>query len=384
MEEILLSVVIPTYNRYKYLIGSIESIIETISTNNYEIIIEDNTENNKEILDYLDKVNDIRIKYYHEKNRRTVSENCSSAITHAKGKYVCLIGDDDSICSSMLDLVDCMDKYKIDACNFDVAIYHWNDLRTIKPKLDALISPISSASVELRDAKGILEKELERGMQKIYELPRAYHAVISKKVLDIVYDKVGTYFPGPSPDMANAVLCSIYVKNQIKIGTPMMVSGYGAGSTGGLGRQKKHKGSLKGKDWLPKDVEEKWDKKIPLLWNGCTIWPASAVEALYRAGEKNYLSKMNYGIIYGETILQSKFEGLKAVFKCKPSCYECYSMISHILKRVVLKVAKKIHSSSDDKIINNQVNSLKEATFAQNRLNSKVDIYKMFEMHFLG
>lgn len=374
--KVLLSIIIPTYNRYKYLFGSIDAMLDTISSKMIEIIIQDNTEDNTAICDYIAKKNDPRIKYFHESKRLTVSENCTKGIKNSQGKYLCLIGDDDAMCSSVIDLVTLMDKYDIDACNFDPVIYHWPDLKSQVPSLDSLISPKVRETIEICDSKKILEKEIENGLQKIYAFPRAYHAIIARSVMEDIFAKVGTYFPGPSPDMANAALCCIYSKRQIKIGVPMMISGYGLASTGGMGRQRKHNGSLKGKDWLPSDVEERWNKKIPLLWLGCTIWPESAFEALDKAGKINMLKNLNYGIIYGETLIQSKKDAILPIFKCKPSFSQYIYMAKHIFNRIVGKIVK---TSDNNKIINNSVENITEASEFQNKINSKIDLTKMFE-----
>lgn len=372
----LLSIIIPTYNRYQYLMDSIDAITETISSDQIEIVVQDNTEDNSVFGEYLKNKKDARIKYFHEATRLTVSENCSKGIQNSCGKYICLIGDDDAICSAVVDLVKCMDKNGIDACNFEPALYHWPDLVQQMSSLEAMTALSPEDSLIYFDSEEILDQEIKRGLQKLYDFPRAYHEIISRKVLNMVYDKVGTFFPGPSPDMANAVLCCIYAKKCIKIGIPMMVSGYSAASTGGLSRQRRHKGNLKGKDWLPKDVEEKWHKKIPLLWLPCTIWPASAIEALERANETDRLKKMNYGIVYGETLLQSRFEGLKSVLRCKVTLGELCFMVKHMVARIIGRVKRK---EQKDVIVNNNVVSLKEALDFQNTLNSKINIEHLFD-----
>lgn len=361
--------------------GSIDAMTETIPDSDIEIVVQDNTEKNDTIIDYLKKLDDFRVKYNHEAKRITVSENCSNGILNSSGKYVCIIGDDDAVCSDIVELARLMEKAEIDACNFDAAIYHWPDLLQKVESLDAMITPQLKGEIDFFDSKKVLSEEIKQGLQRIYDFPRAYHAIISRDVLDVIYSKTGTFFPGPSPDMANAALCCLYVKNQIKIGVPMMVSGYCAASTGGMGRQRKHKGSLKDKDWLPKDVEEKWDKKIPLLWLGCTIWPDSAVEALKRVGANDVLSNLNYGIIYGETIIQMKGAGIVPVFKCKPSVVECAVMTKHILYRVLRKMFAREQNKGS--IINNEVYSLKEAVVFQNELNNTISLLDLFQKFVL-
>ena len=52
-EEILLSIIIPTYNRYEYLIESLDVMADTIESRQVEIVVQDNTVDNTAIVDYL-------------------------------------------------------------------------------------------------------------------------------------------------------------------------------------------------------------------------------------------------------------------------------------------------------------------------------------------
>lgn len=373
-EEILLSIIIPTYNRYEYLIESLDVMADTIESRQVEIVVQDNTVDNTAIVDYLKKKNDERIKYFHVSERLTVSENSSRAILNSKGKFLIFIGDDDAVCNTIMDVVKYMNDYDIDACTFKSVVYHWPDLIEKVSSLDTFISPQISEHIEVCNSKLILREEIKNGLQSLFDFPRVYHAIITRNVLDKLMDKTGTFFPGPSPDMANAAPCCFFAKKQIKIQIPLMISGYSLASGGGLGRQRKHTGSLKGKDWLPKDVEEKWDQKIPLLWLQCTIWPASAVEALRRVGEDSVLKNLNYGIIYGETIIQTKQRGIIPVLKCKPTIKEIFVMIKYIIGRIVEKLTRK----PTDDIVNNEIITLRDATTYQNKLNDSVNISEAF------
>ena len=59
------------------------------------------------------------------------------------------------------------------------------------------------------DVKSELKKVIKDGFGTLGLLPKVYQGVVSRQLLDKLYDKCGTYFPGPSPDMANAVALSI-------------------------------------------------------------------------------------------------------------------------------------------------------------------------------
>ena len=94
MDKPLLSIVVPTKDRYKYLRYLIEYVIE-LNNPQIEFVIQDNTANNKEIIEFLsDKLSE-NIKYFYTKESIPIGENSDKAVLNSTGKYVCYIGDDD-------------------------------------------------------------------------------------------------------------------------------------------------------------------------------------------------------------------------------------------------------------------------------------------------
>jgi hypothetical protein len=125
-----------------------------------------------------------------------------------------------------------------------------------------------------------------------------YHGIVSRAALDEVYERTGTFFPGPSPDMASAVALSYVVKRHMHIDAPFIVSGQSPKSTGGLGSRHAHVGDLKSLSHLPSNIDEAWDSRIPFLWTGPTIWAQSALQAV-RAMEKDKdLTKFRFSYLY--------------------------------------------------------------------------------------
>ena len=69
--EFLLSVVIPTKNRYSNLIPLISALVER-SSSELEIVIEDNSEDNEIFLKFYENMNSKNIKYFYCKEWRSV------------------------------------------------------------------------------------------------------------------------------------------------------------------------------------------------------------------------------------------------------------------------------------------------------------------------
>jgi len=115
----LLSIIIPTKDRYHYLKECITTVL-SVNTDDFELIIQDNTADNSEIRDFCEAIRDSRLKYFHYYEPLSVVDNLNKAIENSCGRYVCFIGDDDSISSSLIDAVCYIDRHDIDCLSFYV------------------------------------------------------------------------------------------------------------------------------------------------------------------------------------------------------------------------------------------------------------------------
>lgn len=300
MADYLLSVVIPTYNRYEYLIPAIKSMLR-ITSNKLEIVVQDNTVDNEPIISFLNEVNDERVRYYHIKEHISMTENCEFGVSNSTGKYVCLIGDDDTICESMLNAATYCDENDVEACMFTFPGFNWPDMTFeggmveeanlfYTMKVDGLVSKLDSMEIlmgAIRSAEG-----LPRTM------PRAYHGLVSRRCLDKVKSKCGWYFPGPSPDIANSAAVSLVANKCVYISDYLMVSGYGYKSARGEGNRKQHYGKISDKPWLPEDVEDKWIEDVPRIFSGETIFAQSLLQSLNAMGRQDLAAEYNYPCLY--------------------------------------------------------------------------------------
>ena len=114
MGKPLISVFVPTKNRYQFLKNLI-TLIESYHDERIELVIHDNTENNSEILEYMKGQQYLSTEYYHDGSFLTMSQNSDLAFSYCKGEYVCMIGDDDAVCRNIGDCAQWMLENDIDA-----------------------------------------------------------------------------------------------------------------------------------------------------------------------------------------------------------------------------------------------------------------------------
>ena len=380
-DELLLSIVIPTFERYEYLRECLKAAVSIVSEE-IEFVVQDNTKDNEEIVPFIERMGDKRIKYYHEERRMTVSENSDQAIEHSRGKYICMIGDDDTVCSNIVDLAKCMKQYSIDTCCFGICKYIWPDLLEQVPLLFCYEIEKTDMYFTYKNPKDLLHACLSSGVHDITNLPRVYHAISSRRILEQIKDRTGTYFPGPSPDMANAVATMLLSSKHVQTEIPIMISGYSGKSTGGLGKRGLHKGALKGRASLPKNILEIWDNRIPRLWMGDTIWPASAITSLKAMGYESMRDEIDFSIIYASVLAHAGELG--AVLECGVTPFDVLGMIKYAIKKCFDKYLRRKKETKNIIVKIKRPFSLCIAKDIQDTINNNYSIEKAFQFLHSG
>ena len=91
MSKPLLSIVVPTKDRYQYLKVLI-SLIDSFKSDEIELVIQDNSEDNKDFLLFLSEGDYSFINYNYTKGQIPMSTNSDKAILNSNGEYICFIG----------------------------------------------------------------------------------------------------------------------------------------------------------------------------------------------------------------------------------------------------------------------------------------------------
>lgn len=126
MSHKLLSIVVPTKNRYYYLKYLIQ-LIENLHSDEIEMVIQDNSDDNSDFLDYL-KVNNFDfIRYDYTKGQIPMSDNADKAVLNSTGEYICFVGDDDGVTNYIIDGVHWMKENGIEVVKSASLNYFWPD-----------------------------------------------------------------------------------------------------------------------------------------------------------------------------------------------------------------------------------------------------------------
>lgn len=315
----ILSIVIPTYNRYDTLIPVLNTFLQWES-NDFEVIIQDNTEINNDILQYLETIEVKQVfKYFHTSRRLSAIENCDLAVSHANGEYVCFIGDDDCVIPSIIKLCYWLRDNNYDSLCCNVPLYTWANMEHAVSINNAyngkLILSNYTSKLEIVDPQFELLKLVKSGGQSLFKVPRLYQGIVSKQALDKLKDKVQTYFPGPVPDMSNAVALSSIITKHCYIDLPFIIAGHSKKSMSGKNSTRMHQGEITSEKSLGNDTADRWSKKIPFFWSAPTIWSEAALKALQALDLKYELSQFNYSFVYANCFVYCDAKYFKFIFE---------------------------------------------------------------------
>lgn len=295
----LLSIVVPTKNRYYYLKYLIQ-LVEDLHTDDVELVIQDNSDDNTEFLSYLQKKQYPFIRYSYVQGQIPMSENSDRAILNSTGEYICFLGDDDGFTKYLVDGVRWMKTEGIEAVRCAEVTYSWPDAPQGK-SAELSYYPFTG-EVKQTSAYDELLKVLKSGIQNRGKMPMAYHAVVSREALNRIYSIAGTFFPGNSPDISNAVALSLVIKNFAIVNTPWAYSGNSAYKGGGVFAKGNSTPDITEIPWFRPDPEKRWSDKVPRIASGSNIWADSAIEALRNMKREDLIDEINFNELYANFI----------------------------------------------------------------------------------
>ena len=282
----VVSIVVPTRNRHFYLVHLIQTLLR-MKSDDFEIVVHDNSDENSEYLRECGSIADARLKYSFNPTRLSISGNCDQALSLARGRYVCMIGDDDVVTESIIDLARWMEASAIEAAVTVYPAYLWPG---VSSRLDGeqssgiLRLPRYTGRIERVKTSAALNAVLASGGIMLGDLPSVYAGVISKRALDSLKAATGTYFPGPSPDMANAIGVSAFIESFVKVSVPIYVAGACPKSASAEGARHGHVGEIADKTFLGADTAAKWPAEVPFFFSGQTLLATTLIHALEATG----------------------------------------------------------------------------------------------------
>lgn len=303
-----LSIVIPTRNRQKYCIAAIKHIL-SFTNADFELCVHDNSDDAQIEAFARTRSGDIRFKYKRVSERLNSVHNMDKAVEMACGKYVVMIGDDDTVLPAIFDVVNWADSYEVDSlCSKGSIAYYWPG--AYREGQNGRLE-INLAKPENKDSWSFerkLDLLLREGITRFldYSFPKLYHGLILNDRLQEIKAKTGHFLGGLSPDIYSSIaLCSV-VKNHKVIDTVITISGACRSSSTSQNLNNGHRGELSQAPHLILRGPYLWDNYVPAFYSAETIWAESAIKAIDEMGMTELRSKFNYSFLVAFAALNNR------------------------------------------------------------------------------
>lgn len=307
----LLSVVVPTHNRARYAKDCIRSLLSLEADDStLEVVVHDTSTNDELDVSLMGETSDNRLRYVHCDEPLDLTQNHDRALSMATGRFICLIGDDDTILPDLINVAHFAEAFDIDCvAPRVVANYAWPDFlsRTFgSAHAGRLYLAEGYGSAVKKLAAPSLKASLRRAAQGTDGLPKLYHGLVKMEVLQKIRAKTGAFVHGASPDVSAAVGIAASIESFLELDFPVTLPGASGGSNTGASAMGQHKGNLTTTRQTTRYASA-WPQMIPAFYSVETVWAHAAYETL-RLLEEPTLEDFCYPRLYAQCLLRHRDE----------------------------------------------------------------------------
>ena len=298
MNEPLLSIIIPTHERSKYLIPTVKSLLSI--PYDIEIVVSDSSQYDHISAAIAVFADSHRVKIIRPGTSISVVDNFNIALKASSGKFVAFIGDDDFVSDQIYQVAVWAKKNNVDAIKFTTPVlYYWPDF------LHQRLGTSLAGSLHIKRFDGSIRAinptesalaALDNFGGGVLQMPRAYCGLIARKLVQRIDHKYGALFGGVSPDIYSSYLISFESSRSVCIDYPVIIPGSSGQSTAGLSANGKHIGLLRDNPHIKPFKSLIWDSKIPEFYSVPTVWSFSLLQAVNVTGA--FADKVNFLRLY--------------------------------------------------------------------------------------
>lgn len=304
-----LSILIPTADRQDYAVSSVAAV--AIACPDAEIVVSDTSAEEGLEARLMVGPGARQLRYLRPGAGIDVVSNFNRAAEAATGRWLMFIGDDDGVGPGIRSVVDWAERRQVDAVvsygpRFH-AIYYWPGVtsRYFGDGYAArLIVNRCSGKARMLDARAAMLAALRDLGSGLGWMPRAYHGLVSRDVVDRIVEKHGALFGGVSPDIYSATMISEMARKPAVVEWPFVLPGASPKSTAGLGAAQTDRSSLWNNPHIAPFRNLTWDPLIPEFYSPTVVWAYSFKKAVDATGDPSLVP--NLARLYARSLLHNR------------------------------------------------------------------------------
>jgi hypothetical protein len=221
-----------------------------------------------------------------------MTENWNSGMEKMTGEYVIVIGDDDAVSRELIEAARWARLQGIDSLAFSPYRYYWPDYPG--QYAGQLIIYQTNSSLRAFDVNSEVERASHKSGEFVKRLPKLYHGLIRREILERLRKRTGVYFDGLAPDYYIRYALLDYITTHYRFDHP--VTTVGCSGSSNSGRTKK--GSLQ--VHIDEYRDTGWPSILPPASDADSIvvMAESMIRAFKRIGRTDLVSNINLATVY--------------------------------------------------------------------------------------
>ena len=268
------SVVIPTRNRAKTLLSTLQTCVAQ-SFSNFEIVICDNF-STPETRAVVEQLNSDKIIYHGSPTQLSMADNWNLATTLASGEFITIIGDDDALMPYAFEQLDrVLKKTNVLALRWESALYAWPDIA--RPELANYLQIPLSRSYEFLNGRKTIGEVLNARTSGP-TLPNIYHGMVANSLLSDIRKKTGRVFGSHHCDTYSSFAVAYHVGKYLSLSTPMSIQGF-SGASNNIAFNSMRRKSTVGQNYRVESAGAPVNSLIPDLPTHYVVLPESFLAA---------------------------------------------------------------------------------------------------------
>lgn len=312
----LLSIIIPTKNRSFYCLYAIRQIL-SLHLPDVEICVQDNSDNDS-LKEEIKALGSSDVIYNYHSGLLSFVDNFSEAVSISHGDYLCMIGDDDGVLPEIIEYARRAKNENLDAIIPGLGfVYFWpSKEKIVSDSGSGLLTMMQYKKVEkyVNPQKAILKLLADAAQDYTsLDIPRLYHGIVKRNILEEIKNKTGVYFGGLTPDMYMAAMLSLVCNKVLRTTESFTLSGICPTSGSADSATGKHTGNLSDAPHFRGHASYNWDSRIPPFYSVDTIWAETLLHALRRYGREDLADSFNLPLF--ESICLKKYPEYEALIK---------------------------------------------------------------------
>jgi hypothetical protein len=244
------SVCIPAYRNPATLEACLRTVLDQPG-DDYEIVVSDDQgpPGIRALVERLAQPD--RIRYLRTPQRLGLRGNFEHCVTHSRGRYVTILGDDDGLCRNALDVArTLLASAQPDVIFWFPHIYWWPDALLPHKRWMVYVRAYAQKA-RLVNAREYVDRFYDdpRNLWLFERLPSIYNGFVCRDLLERIRHRIGGYFYDEVADVSSGIVNGIMATSAALVERPLSIRGL-SGSSSGVAFRSKEAGRPLSDDFL--------------------------------------------------------------------------------------------------------------------------------------